>query len=205
MWTPTIVDGTPLTIMECDWRDDLLRRFTDTFGEVWRQLPPGVQEVLRKHEIVVHLASDRSRWKGTLGWAAFKPEKCDVLGLWFHSSGFAYVLDDTAVKAAVAHELAHALMFLLGEKWHRRQSRHPGPEWLVWAILEIWRYDPERAEVWRRYIDEADDRLPERCPPMTDKDFELLCAERRERRENTTAQRMAFLRENQRFLALAAQ
>jgi len=110
------VDGTPFAVVECDWEDDLVKRFLETVKRVWVPLPAVVKAafnryVERESSPVVRLVTDRTRWGGGSGWAAFDPK--DRV-LWVHSSPFRHLSDATLLQAGVAHELAHAVLFILG-------------------------------------------------------------------------------------------
>src|SRR5262249_22756290 len=107
------------------------------------------------------------------------------------------------VNAGIAHELAHAILFILGEHWHQRATVYPGPEWLVCALLKEWDYRPEEAEAWRRFLDDADPRLPKRVPPMPPGEFERFLAKWRTQLAEQECQRKAFLAEKEPYLAFA--
>jgi hypothetical protein len=200
------IAGTPFAIVDCDWPDDLVQRFLDIIGRVWNRMPPLARLMFQWHVRarggpVIRLASDRGRWGGRYGWAAFNPKDGN---LWFHAAAFAHVPDALAVESSVAHELAHAILFVLGEPRHVSGSGHPGREWLVEEVLERWGYDPARFEVWRRFVHEEDDRLPARQPPMADAEFEDLQRARLAHLERKAVERTTFLAEKQPYLDAAS-
>jgi hypothetical protein len=142
MMTPLAIAGTPFTIVDCDWPDDLVQRFLDIVGRFWSRMPPLARMMFKWHVSarggpVIRLVTDRGRWGGRYGWAAFNPKDGN---LWFHASAFAHIPDALAVESGVAHELAHGLLFVLGEQRHVSGSGHPGREWLVEEVLERWGY-----------------------------------------------------------------
>jgi len=107
------------------------------------------------------------------------------------------------LQAGIAHELAHAVFFILGEHWHQRATRYPGPEWLVSALQTRWGYDPERAEAWRRFLDDANPLLPERTPTMPTTEFERFVDEWRRLLAEKTSRREMFLAEKAPYIEFA--
>ncbi len=202
---PIVIECTPFTIVECDWEDALVARFLEAVRSVWEPLPPVVKTVFhwyvgKESSPVIRLVSDRTRWGGESGWAAFVPKD---RALWVHSSPFHHLSDAMLLHAGIAHELAHAIFFILEEHWHQRATKYPGPEWLVSALQKRWGYDPEQAEAWRRFLDDANPRLPERTPPMPPADFERFLDEWRTLLAEQASRREAFLVEKAPYLKFA--
>jgi hypothetical protein len=200
------LSGTPFTIVEHDEKEKPPLRILESLSNAWGSLPPLAQGVLgsyvkREGAPGIRLASDRSRWKGRAGWAAFDPKERIF---WIHYSPFAHVPHDSLLQAGIAHELAHALFFVLEERWHRRATVHGGPEWLVTAILEQWGYDPDRADEWRRYLDETNDLLPPRNEFLSDDEYNQIRELEHKEQEAHASRRHKFLADNRVYLDVAS-
>lgn len=203
---PVQIGGTPFTIVESDWPDDAIPPLLATFQKVWKQLPSLIQGVVRSYveresTPVIRLATNRFRWKGKGGWAAFVPKERVI---WVHSSPFMHRLDADLLEAGIAHELAHVVFFILGEHWHQRATIHGGPEWLVLAIMPLWGYDPERAEEWRRFLDPNDDLLPQGHQPIDRDTYNQLRDSERKDAELVDNNRAKFLAENRAYIDVAS-
>lgn len=169
----TLPDGDMVILEDYDCTEDDAKHFCAVFNRVLARIPRAAREELMRHwqsgkgSPHVWLLENREEWKGG-GWGATRSKGRSLCVV----STLVGRIPDEHLEVVIAHELGH-MLFIAGNEEHHSSGesdiesllkpakRDPllkfKCEWLVWRLMESWKFDQLAMETWmeRNVIDDA--------------------------------------------------
>lgn len=140
--------------------------FAVAFRSVLDQLPKSASEKILgywhqlKHTPHIWLLHDPKEWNGR-GYAQASNYGRSL----YFASSICCQAPKELLQSIIAHELGHVLCLALDEPTHFLEPsvlQLKKCEWLVWKLMENWRFDQEGVESWAEQNFEFVDRVPQR-------------------------------------------